>query len=109
MITLKIADILANSPVDPERRLDAERVEHYQRSIDHLAPVVVFATEEGLLLADGYHRLAAARKEGRETIEAEVRTGSRHDALEYAMAVGAAQRGLSPDEARQHILRRQQP
>jgi ParB-like chromosome segregation protein Spo0J len=42
----------------------------------------VFDTEEGLLLADGYHRVAAALKEGRKTVEAEVRRGSRHDALE---------------------------
>lgn len=100
MATLEIADILATSPIDPERHLDPERVEHYQRSIDSLAPVVVLASEEGCLLADGYHRLAAARKEGRGTIEAEVRTGSRHDALEYAVAIGAAvYRWMKPGSA----------
>ncbi len=77
MATLKIADILATSPIDPERHLDPERVEQYERSLDHLAPAVVFANEEGYLLADGYHRVATARKGGRGTIEAEVRTGSR--------------------------------
>jgi ParB-like chromosome segregation protein Spo0J len=107
MTRLKIAEIRAASPVDPERHLDAERVEHYRRSIDDLAPVAVFDTDDGLLLADGYHRVAAALKEGRETVEAEVRAGSRHDALVYAAAVGAAQRGLSPDEVKEHILRQQ--
>jgi ParB-like chromosome segregation protein Spo0J len=107
MTTLKIADIRA---IDPEGHLDPKRVEHYRHSIDQLPPVVVFATDEGLLLADGYHRLAAAQKEGRDTIEAEVRTGSRHEALEYAVVVGAAQRGLSTEEVRLRILgRRLQP
>jgi hypothetical protein len=108
MTKLKIANILATSPIDPERHLDSERVEHYRRSIDAPAPVVVFETEEGLLLADGYHRIAAALKDGRTTIEADVRRGSRHDALEYAAAVGAAQRGMSSDEVRKHVLKRSQ-
>src|SRR5947208_12939427 len=85
MTRLKIADILATSPVDPEAHLDPDRVERYRQSVDRVAPVVVFDTEDGLLLADGYHRVAAALREGREIIEAEVRSGSRHEALERAL------------------------
>jgi ParB-like chromosome segregation protein Spo0J len=70
-------------------------------------PMWCSATDDGLFLADGYHRIAAALKEGRETVEAEVRSGSSHDALLYAAAVGAAQQGLSPDEVKEHILRQQ--
>jgi hypothetical protein len=62
-------------------------VERYAQGLDALPPVVVFDTEEGLLLADGYHRVAAARRRGLETIEAEVRLGSRQDALRYAAKV----------------------
>jgi ParB-like chromosome segregation protein Spo0J len=75
---------------------------------DALPPVVVFETPEGPLLADGYHRVAAARRRGLETVEAEVRPGSRHDALRYAAKVGAAQRGISPEEAALYIRRRSQ-
>ena len=63
--TLKVADIVANSGVQSSH-LDAQQVETYRRSVDRLPPVVVFETEEGLLLADGYHRLAAAVAEGKE-------------------------------------------
>jgi ParB-like chromosome segregation protein Spo0J len=59
-----------------------------------------------MLLADGYHRVAAARLRGLETVEAEVRRGSRHDALRYAATVGAAERGISPEEADFYIIRR---
>jgi ParB-like chromosome segregation protein Spo0J len=103
--TLKVADIVANSGVRPNH-LDAEQVEMYRRSIDRPPPVVVFETEEGLLLADGYHRLAAAVAEGKETIEAEVRHGSRHDALAYAVTVGPAQKDMSREEAEERILKR---
>jgi ParB-like chromosome segregation protein Spo0J len=58
--------------------------------LDDLPPVVVFDTPEGPLLADGHHRLAAAGRLGRKTVEAEVRAGSRQDALRYAAEVGGA-------------------
>jgi len=102
---LSVADLVANAPIDPEAHLDAARAERYAGTLDALPPLVVFDTPEGLLLADGYHRLAAARRRGLETIEAEVRSGSRHDALRYAAKVGAAQRGISPEEAASYIER----
>ncbi len=90
---LQIVDLLANAPIDPEAHLDAVRVERYARMLTALPPVVVFDTPEGPLLTDGYHRVAAARRRGLETTEAEVRGGSRHDALRYAAEVGGAQHG----------------
>lgn len=106
MTRLAITDILAKAPVDAERHLDPARVDFYRRAMDRFRPVVVFETEDGLLLVDGYHRVAAAVREGRETIEAEVRPGSRTEALEYAAALGARQRDLSPEEVEEHIIRR---
>jgi ParB-like chromosome segregation protein Spo0J len=106
MPRLKVAELLAASPEDPQRHLDPKQVEKYRRSIDQMPPVVVFETEDGLLLADGYHRLAAALAEGRETVEAEVRRGSRHDALAYAVALGAAQRHLPAEDVENHVLKR---
>ncbi len=78
MTRLRISDLLANSPVDPRAHLDAERVARYAENLDTMPPIVVFDTEDGLLVTDGYHRLAAARLHGKDTIEAEVRHGSRH-------------------------------
>src|SRR5205814_8386276 len=97
------------SRVDLEDHRDPARVERYRRSADRLAPVGVCETGDGLLLADGYHRIAAALREGRATAETEVRKGSRKEALEYAAAVGARQRGLSPEEAKDHIVERYGP
>ena len=105
---LRIADLLANAPVEPEAHLDAMRVERDAEMIEAPPPVVVFDTGEGLLLADGYHRVAAARRRGQATIEAEVRNGSRQDALQYAATVAAPQRGISPGDAASYIRRRSQ-
>jgi len=91
MARLRIAALLANAPINPEAHLDAARVERYARTLDALPPVVV-DTPEGLLLADGYHRVAASRRLGLDEIEAEVRTGTRRDALQQIglALVGAA-------------------
>jgi hypothetical protein len=57
--------------------------------------VVAFRTDQGLILADGYHRVAAAQARGLDTIQAEIRHSSAHDALQDAVTIGATQRGLS--------------
>ena len=44
-------------------------------------PVVVYFDGTEYWLADGFHRVAAARKIERETIEAEVREGTARDAI----------------------------
>jgi hypothetical protein len=108
MTVLRIDDLLADAPIDPEAHLDAARVESYAQMLDALPPVVVFDTPEGMLLADRYHRVAAARHRGWETVEAEVRRGSRRDALQYAATVSAAEHGISREEATSYIRRRSQ-
>src|SRR6266542_6456229 len=103
---LRVAELPAAIPSDGGTHRDESRVQEYMRLLDHLEPVVVFRTPEGPLLADGYHRLAAAQRVGAETIEADVRTGTKADALRYAIKIDAAHRGMSPEEVRAHVLRR---
>src|SRR3954467_15358831 len=103
MPQLDIDALLANALVDPHEHLNPERVAHYVEARDPTPPVVVYQTAAGLLLADGYHRLAAAQQRGATTIDAEIRHGSHRDALEYAAAKAAAQRGMTFDEATDHI------
>jgi ParB-like chromosome segregation protein Spo0J len=105
MAHLSIADLLAEMPVDPEAHLDARCVDEYVRQ-GAGEPVVVYRTPEGLQLVDGYHRLAAARRRGEETIDADVRRGSRSDALRCAAELAAGQRGLGAHEAMELIRAR---
>jgi len=106
MPRLRIDELLAAAPVDTEAHLDAARVERYARAFDDLPPVLVFETPQGPLLVDGYHRVAAARRLGLGTIESEVRRGTRREALRHAARLGAAERGISVEEAAAHIERR---
>lgn len=103
---LKLADIIIDQTIDIRSRLDEETINRYAESFDELPPVVVFATEEGLLLADGFHRIAAAERLGRKEVEAEKKAGTRDDALEYA-AIANVRHGqpLSSDEQREAVRR----
>ena len=106
MTRVRIADLLASSLVDPAAHLDRDRVRRYAELLEELPPVVAFRTDQGLLLADGYHRVAAAQARGLDSIEAEIRHGTAHDALRYAVTVGAMQRGLSQEEVMQRLRQR---
>jgi ParB-like chromosome segregation protein Spo0J len=74
--------------------------------LDQLPPVMVFESDDGLLLVDGYHRMEAARRLGRTVVRAQVRQGSREDALRFAVDLAAAERGMSKEQALDAIRRR---
>jgi hypothetical protein len=55
---VEIKRLLEESPADPRRHLDQDRVRRYAEVLDQLPPVTVFELEDHtLLLTDGYHRL----------------------------------------------------
>jgi hypothetical protein len=67
---------------------DAEAVaryaEAYAAGADALPPIVVFEGEDGLFVADGCHRCAAADKAELKSLFAIVKKGSRRDAVLFA-------------------------
>jgi hypothetical protein len=68
-------------------RLDDFTVERYADSWDRLPPVTVYEVDDRMLLADGYHRHAAAVMLGKRTIRGEVRHGSFNEALDFTASV----------------------
>jgi uncharacterized ParB-like nuclease family protein len=53
-------------------------------------PIIVFDDGSDYWLADGFHRVEAARKIGRETIRAEIREGTARDAVLHGIGSNAA-------------------
>jgi hypothetical protein len=53
-------------------------------------PIIVFHDGNDFWLADGFHRVEAERKIGRETIVAEIREGSSRDAVLHGIGSNAA-------------------
>jgi hypothetical protein len=101
-----IASLMRQPLDDGKPHLDPDRVAWYVDHLDEAQPVTIFDTGDELILADGYHRADAAARLGRTTIRADVRRGSRSDALHFALAIGRAQRGVNEPEALSAIKKR---
>ena len=73
--------------------VEAATVDEYAEALGAGAvfpPVIVFYDGEIYWLADGFHRAAAAEKIGATAIAAEVRQGTRRDAVLYSVGANAA-------------------
>lgn len=83
--------------------VDMQTVEDYAAAIEEgeeFPDAVIFEDEETgkLWLADGFHRYLAYKKLGKETINADVRLGSRRDAILYSLSANA-RHGLQRSDA----------
>src|SRR5204863_6394655 len=73
--------------------LDAGTVDDYATALafgETFPPIVVFFDGADHWTADGFHRLAAARRAHVETLDAEVIVGTKRDALLYAVGANAS-------------------
>ena len=90
-------------------KIDQEIVDEYAGAIEAggiFPPLVVFAPKNSqrYILADGFHRLAACKKLGRETIGVEVNKGGVHEALHFALGANA-EHGLRRSNAdKRHMV-----
>jgi hypothetical protein len=103
-----LAEIQLESDVQVRTRVDPVKVSEYaslMESEDRLPPVVVFRDGGRYLLADGFHRVAAALRINRLEIAADVREGSVRDAHLHALRANTT-RGLplTRDEKRRAAL-----
>lgn len=106
---LDIAAIRTDAGTQPRAKLDDSTVANYaERMRDgvRFPPVVVFHDGTDYILADGFHRIAAARLNGAAAIPADVRQGTVRDAILYSVGANAAH-GLprSNDDKRRAVLR----
>jgi ParB-like chromosome segregation protein Spo0J len=82
--SLPLSKIEMDPAVNIRDQLDEETIQWYMSIIDDLPPVVVYNWNGTHLLADGFHRYAAADRLGRRELKAEIRRGSKDDAWIFA-------------------------
>ncbi len=82
---VNIRDLTLDKGIQVRSHLDEDAVQRYKACFDALPPVEVVKTPEGALLADGFHRVAAAKQLGHIHITANVHSGTREDAEEIAL------------------------
>lgn len=76
-------DLVLDPTLNLRDRLDDFTVERYAEGWERMPPVTVFDVDQRWLLADGFHRHAAAVMLGKRTIPAEIREGTFNDALDF--------------------------
>lgn len=105
MADLPISDLAQDWIEQSKSHLNPDRVSYYLKHLDDSTPVVVVKADGNLLLADGHHRVEAAKQLGRSTVRADVREGTRSDALQFAVDLAQRQRGLSRQQVLDAIAR----
>ena len=80
-------DLVLDPNLNLRDRLDDFTVERYADSWDRLPPITVFEIDGKWLVADGFHRHAAAVMLGKRTMPAEIRVGTFTDALDFVASV----------------------
>lgn len=89
---LKIADIAVDNEIQPRVSLNQHVVNDYKERIkagDKFPPVMVMDDGKKKWLADGFHRHRAHKDLKRTTIDAEVRKGTKRDAVLEAIKANA--------------------
>lgn len=104
---VKLTDINRDGGTQVREGMKAATVEEYAAAIADGAafpPVVVFFDGDKHWLADGFHRVAAHEAAGVEDVLAEVRQGTREDALWFALSANK-RHGLpmSPEDKRKAV------
>lgn len=92
MKSLKIKEIRTDAGTQIRVRLNEDTVAEYAESFTDGAqfpPVVVFHDGNENILADGFHRVMGAIRAGLKDVLADIRKGSRTDALKYALGANS--------------------
>lgn len=93
---LTIDEMRLDGGTQPRARLDQSTINEYAEAMlngDRFPPVVAFYDGQEHWLADGFHRVAAARAAGLAQVRAEIRQGTQRDAVLHSVGVNA-QHGL---------------
>jgi ParB-like chromosome segregation protein Spo0J len=84
-VKVKTADLVIDEAIQIRDALDPEMVDRYVECFDALPPIDVFSVAAGYLVADGFHRQAAAVKLKRAEMEATLHKGGWEDAEAFAI------------------------
>ena len=106
VLTLTVGEIVAHPAIQQRVSMDREKVAEYAELYGEgrdLGRLVVFQTDEGLLLADGFHRLEAARTIGLHTLPCTVSQGSQRDAILFATSCNLHGKALSNQDKRKRV------
>ena len=90
--TLSLSLVATNGGTQSRAQMSDDTVADYASEMQSgtiFPPVIVYYDGESYHLGDGFHRVAAAKRAGRDEIEAEIRQGTRRDAILHSVGANA--------------------
>ncbi len=105
--TLGLSEITLDTNLQVRAQLNSSRVKQYaQRMLegDVFPRPVVYVVGSEILLADGWHRYFAAREAGYNTLECELRRGTRTDAFLHAMEANSTHGAALTNRDKRHCV-----
>jgi hypothetical protein len=108
-VKLKTDVIHTDGGTQPRATTDQSTVTEYSEDMKSgipFPPVVVYHDGKDYWLADGFHRVLAARVAGIREIEADVQMGTKRDALLYACGANAAHGMRRTNEDKRRVVKR---
>ncbi len=84
---IPLDDLVIEPSLNLRDRLDDFTVERYADSWERLPPITIYEVEKRYLIADGFHRHAAAVMLGKRSIKAEIIQGTMTEALDFVASV----------------------
>ena len=89
---IEISEITLDQAIQSRVELSKQVIEDYSENMAAGAdfpPVSIFDDGDKLWLSDGFHRICASEKAGKEAISAKVQPGTRRDAILFSVGVNA--------------------
>jgi hypothetical protein len=100
--------ILLDADVQPRDTMSSNLIREYAALYaegQDLPPITVFQDGQEYWLADGFHRVSAAREAGLDEIAAEVREGTKRDAMLYACGANLHGKSRTNEDKRRAVTR----
>lgn len=89
---MNISAIVIDPAIQPREQMDEATILEYAGDMqagEEFPPIVAFGTPERAWLADGFHRIEAAKRSGHTVIAVDLREGGRREAILYSVGANA--------------------
>lgn len=106
-VSLSLSSITDDAYCQSRKKLKSETIAHYAERMkegDEFPPIIVYESDEGRFLSEGFHRFNAAKSVGLKEIDCEVRQGTRDDAAWNALPSNEQHGERSDPEDRQYAI-----
>jgi hypothetical protein len=107
-ITLPLDALILDADIQPRETMSSALIHEYAelyRDGQTLAPITVFLEGQTYWVADGFHRVTAAREAGLSEITVDLEVGTKRQAIHYSCGANKHGKARTPEDKRRAVGR----